>query len=471
MWLEKMGIYGMDKIEDIIMAGIATGDPVLFIGSHGTAKTTLCRKLAEALGLKFFAYDASKALFEDLIGFPNPDTISKGEIEYVPTKLSIWDKEFILIDEISRARAEMQNKWLEIVRSRQVMGLKAEKLRHIFAAMNPPSYAGANPLDEALAGRFAFVIKVPQAIEMTDANLRKIINNINEDDGAAIYKGNEMKMDEKERQDFLAYIEAIRDRIGFVSKKLNSRLDDYIIKFVFFANNKGINLDGRRINMIKRNIAAYISTAILKEKQENFDLMDMREEIFTAVKYSMPFEAINVELTNMRIKYIHDMAFDLIDDNGANRVFDLKNPQDAENLTRETVENNYPFIKAGITKIIEKVKNSNCLDEKPINMAILRVLAGKIASGELKFQMNETERLFETYRSMFDMSVGKKFHYSGLQHFGEMVKRGIIDDELSDINDFKVVFNTLRDPDRDDTDIEKLAKALSTYKNYPGMEE
>jgi len=471
MWLEKMGIYGMNEIEDIIMAGIATGDPILFIGSHGTAKTTLCRKIAEALGLKFFAYDASKALFEDLIGFPNPDTISKGEIEYVPTKLSIWDKEFILIDEISRARAEMQNKWLEIVRSRQVMGLKAGKLKHIFAAMNPPSYAGANPLDEALAGRFAFVIKVPQAVEMSDYDIKKIINNINEDDGAAIYKGNELKMDDKERNGFMEYIGAIRDNIGFVSAKLNSRLDDYIVKFVFFANNKGINLDGRRINMIKRNIAAYISTVIFREKQEDFDLLSMREEIFTAVKFSMPFEAINVELTNMRIKYIHDMAFDMIDDDNTGRIFDLKNPADAEKLDQKTVENNYPFIKAGITKVIEKVKSSNCLDEKPINMAILRVIVRKIASGELKFQMNETERLFETYRSMFDMSVGKKFHYSGLHIFGELVKRGVIGNESSDIDDFKVVFNTIRDPERDDTDIEKLAKTLSTYRNYPGRRD
>ena len=126
MFFEKIGIYGMQKIEKAVLAGLITGDPVLFIGSHGTAKTTLCRRLAEALGLKFFAYDASKALFEDMIGFPNPDSISRGEIEYVPTKLSIWDKEFILIDEISRARAEMQNKWLEIVRGRQVMGMKAK---------------------------------------------------------------------------------------------------------------------------------------------------------------------------------------------------------------------------------------------------------------------------------------------------------------------------------------------------------
>jgi MoxR-like ATPase len=65
-------------------------------------------------------YDASKALFEDMIGFPDPSSIASGEIKYVPTKLSLWDKEFILVDEISRARAEMQNKWLEVIRGRNL---------------------------------------------------------------------------------------------------------------------------------------------------------------------------------------------------------------------------------------------------------------------------------------------------------------------------------------------------------------
>ncbi len=41
---------------------------MLLVGSHGTAKTGLFMKIAEALGLRAISYDASKALFEDVLG-------------------------------------------------------------------------------------------------------------------------------------------------------------------------------------------------------------------------------------------------------------------------------------------------------------------------------------------------------------------------------------------------------------------
>lgn len=107
MFLKKLGIYGMESIEDYILSALITGDPILLVGEIGSAKTFLSRKIAETLGLKFHSYDASKALFEDVIGFPNPNDFEKGEINYIPTPISIWDKEFILIDEISRAEPMM----------------------------------------------------------------------------------------------------------------------------------------------------------------------------------------------------------------------------------------------------------------------------------------------------------------------------------------------------------------------------
>ena len=61
MYFEKMGIYGMNEIEDAVLAALVTGDPLLFIGAHGTAKTTLARKIAEAMGLKFHAYEIGRA--------------------------------------------------------------------------------------------------------------------------------------------------------------------------------------------------------------------------------------------------------------------------------------------------------------------------------------------------------------------------------------------------------------------------
>jgi len=41
-FLKKLGVFGCDGIEDLILAGLITGDPVLFVGTNGTAKTMLC---------------------------------------------------------------------------------------------------------------------------------------------------------------------------------------------------------------------------------------------------------------------------------------------------------------------------------------------------------------------------------------------------------------------------------------------
>ena len=47
MILEKLGIYGWsEKDENLLLAGLLTGDPILLIGKHGTAKTHVANKIA-----------------------------------------------------------------------------------------------------------------------------------------------------------------------------------------------------------------------------------------------------------------------------------------------------------------------------------------------------------------------------------------------------------------------------------------
>ena len=125
MILEKIGIYGW-KVEDenLVMASLLTGDPLLIIGNHGCAKTHIAHKVAQALGRRFLVYDASKAMFEDVLGYPNLEKLNQGIVEYVASKVTIWDKDFVLIDELNRALPELQSKWLEIIRSRKIMGFR-----------------------------------------------------------------------------------------------------------------------------------------------------------------------------------------------------------------------------------------------------------------------------------------------------------------------------------------------------------
>ena len=292
--LEKLNTYGMEKIEDAVLAGLVTGDPVLLIGSHGSAKTLLARRLAASLGLKFHAYDASKAMFEDVIGFPNPDSLSRGIVEYTPTPISIWGKEFVLVDELSRASPAMQNKWLEVVRSRQIMGKSIEGLKYIFAAMNPPGYLGAMPLDEALAGRFAFVIRVPEARDMSSENIGKIIEHVSEDDAPVL-----IHMDRKGNGASLnCLIQGAQELFPMLEKKYGKVFKDYVTHLSSAFKMNRHPLDGRRLGMIYRNLIAFLSVRQEKNRSAEMDPEALDVLCFDCLGFSLPFEASGVQLSD-----------------------------------------------------------------------------------------------------------------------------------------------------------------------------
>ena len=49
----------------------------------------MANKVAQALGREFLVYDASKAMFEDVLGYPNVEKLKHGVIEYVPSPESV----------------------------------------------------------------------------------------------------------------------------------------------------------------------------------------------------------------------------------------------------------------------------------------------------------------------------------------------------------------------------------------------
>ncbi|MEN3014271.1 MAG: MoxR family ATPase [Endomicrobiia bacterium] len=285
----ELKIYGYSQVEDAILSGLVTGDPVLLIGRHGTAKTMLAEAIAYSLNLKFIAYDASKALFDDVIGFPNPQSLREGTIEYTPTPLSIWDKEFILIDEISRAMPSMQNKWLEIIRSRSVMGKKINSLKYIFAAMNPVGeYVGAMPLDLALLGRFAFIVRVPEVYDMLPEEINKIINNLSHDDAIAmksLHKNNNVKS-----ENLLQVINTARELFQIIQENYKNIIIPYIYNLMQELIQSQRYIDGRRLGMLNRNIIAYLSVVTAKHGKE-YTKDNLFSLIYNCIRHSLPFAA------------------------------------------------------------------------------------------------------------------------------------------------------------------------------------
>ncbi len=306
--LEKLGIYGLEEIENHIFAGLVTGDPVLLVGRHGSAKTMLARKIAECLDAKFIAYDASKALFDDVIGFPNPKTLANGVLDYIPTPISIWDKEFVLIDEISRANTSMQNKWLEIIRSRQLMGKAIPNLKYVFSAMNPASiYSGAVALDPALSGRFAFVLLVPEVFTMSTDNIKNIMMNLSDDDGVALKRSANEPGQKKAALAIRELIDQSRNLYPKIAEKYNEKLSEYIVKFASNMLINKIKVDGRRLGMIRRNCIGYLS---VKSVQMGAEVADNKFHtyVYECIKYSLPDETTGETLKEDIIMSAHALS-------------------------------------------------------------------------------------------------------------------------------------------------------------------
>lgn len=319
--LERMGIYGLGAVEDYILAGLLTGDPVLLVGGHGSGKTFLAARIAEELGLRFIAYDASKAMFEDLIGFPSPQSLSRGMVEYVPTPLSVWDKQFVLVDEISRAHISMQNKWLELIRSRRLMGLEAGGIRHVFAAMNPLHYEGSQPLDEALAGRFAFIIPLPEFFRMGQAEASRVIVNLSPDDapglkcrGIASAKGDGKKIEGPD-------LEKLLDRASRIYRVVSSSLGDDMARYVFHLSqmlarglDNKIEVDGRRAGMLWRNLLAVLAVKIARGRAGGFSgsARSASEMMLGVLKHSFPFEITASMIKTSWLVGAHDLAMESV---------------------------------------------------------------------------------------------------------------------------------------------------------------
>ena len=181
-YLAALDVYGFDKVEPVILAALVTEDPLLLIGRSGTGKTYLLNSLSEELGLEHRHYNASLVSFDDLVGFPYPDN-GRGSVKFLETPATVWGAESVLIDEISRCKPEHQNRLFSLVHERRVQGIPIPKLRFRWAAMNPCSadqggeaYAGSEPLDPALADRFALFVWAVDWAGLTDDERLKVAN-------------------------------------------------------------------------------------------------------------------------------------------------------------------------------------------------------------------------------------------------------------------------------------------------------
>ena len=279
--LRALGILGWDRLEPIVLAALATESPLLLVGPHGSAKTLLLARLAEALGLDHRHYNASLLNFDDLIGFPVPQ---EGRLVYLQTPSTIWDAASVCFDEVSRCRPDLQNKLFPLVYDRVVQGVPLPKLRHRWAAMNPPprqddrpgagdsihEYAGTEPLDVALADRFAFIVTVPSLGELNRADQLQLLRT-----------QGQVAADAAPR--LAQAVAAIAARLPAIDAELRPGAAEYVHVIAGKLATAGHPVSARRAVQLTRNIVAVRAAMAAADEQAVVE-----DAFVAAVRCSLP---------------------------------------------------------------------------------------------------------------------------------------------------------------------------------------
>ena len=294
-----LGVVGLRDVEPVILAALVTEEPLLLIGAHGTGKSLLLTRISEALRLQFRHYNASLLNFDDLVGFPLPTP--GGSLEYIKTPAAIWGAEAVIFDEISRCRPDMQNKLYPIVHERRVQGISLDGLRYRWAAMNPPvtedydsGYVGSEPLDPALADRFAFVVDMP-GWELYE-----------EEEQIAVIFGDDGKTPVEAADRLRRCVSAASVALPAIKNSIGEAIAIYVRTVVALLAQADIALSPRRAGMLFRSILAVhaVSTSL--------DLdADPSESTLLALRNSLPQRAQGIPIRETKLLGAHREAWRL----------------------------------------------------------------------------------------------------------------------------------------------------------------
>lgn len=297
-----MGVYGFDAIEPLILAALVSEDPVLLIGKAGTGKTFLLNNLAAAMGLCHRHYNASFVSFDDLIGFPYPEAETR-QITFLQTPATIWAAQSVLIDELSRCKPEIQNKFFSIIQEKKVQGMPLDCLRYRWAAMNPLAaeeqndgelYEGSLALDHALADRFGFIIRVPDWQDLSVEDQELIIRS----------------RQTGEYTDTALAFSAMIDRLREHFLALDGQPDDEVVRYARISasllTEAGLRISPRRAKILARNITALL--VVTRELYARDGEAARPEDFRLALNWSLPHRAFRATLPQSTIDAVHAEA-------------------------------------------------------------------------------------------------------------------------------------------------------------------
>ena len=297
---DQLGVVGFSSIEAPLLAALATDSPLLLIGPHGTAKSLLLNKIAEALNLNFRHYNASLLNFDDLVGFPLPS--ADGTLQYVKTPAAIWGAGAVIFDEISRCRPDIQNKLFPIIHERKVQGLPLVGLQYRWAAMNPPDrdeddsgYLGSEPLDTALADRFPFVIDMPAWRTFTKEQQLEVIQS------------EDQSIDPVHAQRLVQTIARTKALLALTSEALEEGMAAYVQTMFALLLQAGIALSPRRCAMLYRACLSVNAAAMAIDSKAS-----VTDTTLLALRSSLPQRALGIAISEVKLLSAHKEAMRLI---------------------------------------------------------------------------------------------------------------------------------------------------------------
>ncbi len=288
IFLQALGVVGWDHLEAPILASIVQEKPLLLIGEHGTAKSMVLERLAAALGVQFRHYNASILNFDDLIGFPAPDTES-GRVRYLRSNLDAWDAEAIFVDEISRCRPDMQNRLFPLIYDRKLQGASLKNLKYRWSAMNPPPseddpnrYFGSFALDDAFADRYDWILRVPS--DLSPQHRLKVIKGTVASDSGAYH--------------LQKAIQHTKSKLNLVEEVYGDNVALFFDSLYPILKRREWDVSMRRIRMMYQNAIAMIATGYYAT---------IADALYRTVLYSLP-QNTNKPVTGKDIQPIVSMA-------------------------------------------------------------------------------------------------------------------------------------------------------------------
>ncbi|MFM7177471.1 MAG: AAA family ATPase [Bacteroidota bacterium] len=303
-FLRKLGVFGFDEVEPIILAALVSEDPILLIGEAGTGKTFLLNSISEAMRLEHRHYNASLISFDDLIGFPAPSA-DGNSIRFLQSPATVWGAESVLVDELSRCKPENQNKFFSIVHERKIQGIPLENLSYRWAAMNPfhidggdDHYEGSQALDQALADRFAFIIEVPDWPNLKKDEQLGVIdpageNAISNDDGG-LYQ----------------FVSKLKPVFNKAIQNPDKLAVDYVRLATTFMHEAGMRFSPRRARLLARNITA--ARCVVTELNGEPNDKQLLKLFKLVLNWSVPHRAYRENVAQHQIDTVHAEASRLV---------------------------------------------------------------------------------------------------------------------------------------------------------------